>query len=166
MKNMSKIVTKQKYLNFDRILIIFKLDFDHVTAVSSLMDLLLELSNKSIQYGNSMCPVNDSKMKSYCFFPQSYNWLPSSPQKAERIGDGKGLNYSSYISIGVCVVYIDTGSSVPGVPSVSSLMDLLLELSNKSIQYGNSMCPVNDSKMKSYCFFPQRSTINFWIWNS
>jgi hypothetical protein len=28
------------------------------------------------------------------------------------------------------------------------------------------MCPVNDSKMKSYCFFPQRSTINFWIWNS
>jgi hypothetical protein len=38
-----------------------------------------------------------------------YNWLPSSPQKAERIGDGKGLNYSSYISIGVFVVYIDTG---------------------------------------------------------
>ena len=63
-----------------------------------------------------------------------YNWLPSSPQKAERIGDGKGLNYSSYISIGVCVVYIDTGSSVPGVPSKSR--DLADE-NSKILRNGN-----------------------------
>jgi hypothetical protein len=97
-----------------------------VPSVSSLMDLLLELSNKSIQYGNSMCPVNDSKMKSYCFFPQSLYSVKiqiflfcNDFRHIFHIGDGKGLNYSSYISIGVCVVYIDTGSSVPGVPSKS-----------------------------------------------
>jgi hypothetical protein len=38
-----------------QILIIFKLDFDHVTAASSLAGCLLDLSNNSIQYGNSMC---------------------------------------------------------------------------------------------------------------
>jgi hypothetical protein len=29
-----------------------------------------------------------------------FHWLPSSPQKVERIGDAKGLNYSSYSGSG------------------------------------------------------------------
>ena len=45
------------------IFIIFKLDLDHMTAVSSLMDRILDLSNNSIQYGNSMCPSMIRKLK-------------------------------------------------------------------------------------------------------
>jgi hypothetical protein len=34
-----------------------------VTAISSLMDRLLDLSKNSIQYGNSMCPSMIRKLK-------------------------------------------------------------------------------------------------------
>ena len=47
---------------------IFKLDFDHMTAVSSLMDRLLDLSNNSLQYGNSMCPSMIRKLKVIVYF--------------------------------------------------------------------------------------------------
>ena len=47
---------------------IFKLDFDHVTAVSSLMDRLLDLSKNSLQYGNSMCPSMIRKLKVIVYF--------------------------------------------------------------------------------------------------
>jgi hypothetical protein len=36
---------------------------------------------------------------------QFYHWLPSNPQKAERIGYGKGLNYSSYVNSGDRGIY-------------------------------------------------------------
>jgi hypothetical protein len=44
------------------------LDFDHVIAVSSLMDRLLELSKNSLQYGNSMCPSVIRKLKVIVYF--------------------------------------------------------------------------------------------------
>jgi hypothetical protein len=44
------------------------LDFDHVTAVSSLMDRLLDLSKYSLQYGNSMCPSMIRKLKVIVYF--------------------------------------------------------------------------------------------------
>jgi hypothetical protein len=40
---------------------------DHVTAVSSLMDRLLDLSKNSLQYGNSMCPSMIRKLKVIVF---------------------------------------------------------------------------------------------------
>jgi hypothetical protein len=39
-----------------------------VTAVSSLMDRLLDLSQNSIQYGNSMCPSMIRKLKVIAYF--------------------------------------------------------------------------------------------------
>jgi hypothetical protein len=39
-----------------------------VTAVSSLMDRLLDLSKNSIQYGNSMCPSMIQKLKVIVYF--------------------------------------------------------------------------------------------------
>jgi hypothetical protein len=39
-----------------------------VTAVSSLMDRLLDLSKNSIQYGNSMCPSMIRKLKVIVYF--------------------------------------------------------------------------------------------------
>jgi hypothetical protein len=42
--------------------------FDHVTAVSSLMDRLLDLSKNSLQYGNSMCPSMIRKLKVIVYF--------------------------------------------------------------------------------------------------
>ena len=39
-----------------------------MTAVSSLMDRLLDLSKKSIQYGNSMCPSMIRKLKVIVYF--------------------------------------------------------------------------------------------------
>ena len=39
-----------------------------MTAISSLIDLLLELSNNSIQYGNSMCPSMIRKLKVIVYF--------------------------------------------------------------------------------------------------
>ena len=39
-----------------------------MTAVSSLMDLLLELSKNSIEYGNSMCPSMIRKLKVIVYF--------------------------------------------------------------------------------------------------
>ena len=49
-------------------ILIFKLDFDHVTAVSSLMDRLLDLSKNSLQYGKSMCPSMIQKLKVIVYF--------------------------------------------------------------------------------------------------
>ena len=50
-----------------------------MTAVSSLMDRLVDLSKNSLQYGNSMCPsmilclcLCTGKIKSYCLFPQVF----------------------------------------------------------------------------------------------
>ena len=54
------------------IFIIIKLDFDHVTAVSSLMDRLLDLSKNSLQYGNSMCPSMIRKLKVIVYFRQVF----------------------------------------------------------------------------------------------
>jgi hypothetical protein len=39
-----------------------------VTAVSSLMDRLLDLSKNSLQYGNSMCPAMIRKLKVIVYF--------------------------------------------------------------------------------------------------
>jgi len=39
-----------------------------VTAVSSMMDRLLDLSNNSIKYGNSMCPSMIRKLKVIVYF--------------------------------------------------------------------------------------------------
>ena len=47
---------------------LFELDFDHVTAASSLMDQLLDLSKNSIQYGNSTCPSMIRKLKVIVYF--------------------------------------------------------------------------------------------------
>jgi hypothetical protein len=41
---------------------------DHVAAVSSLMDRLLDLSKNSLQYGNSMCPSMIRKLKVIVYF--------------------------------------------------------------------------------------------------
>jgi hypothetical protein len=49
-----------------------KLDFDHVTAVSSLMDRLLDLSKNSLQYGNSMCPSMIRKLKVIVYFAKFF----------------------------------------------------------------------------------------------
>ena len=44
-----------------------------MSAVSSLMDRLLDLSNNSIQYGNSICPSMIRKLKVIVYFWQSFS---------------------------------------------------------------------------------------------
>jgi hypothetical protein len=48
-------------------------NIDHMTAVSSLMDRLLDLSKNSIQYGNSMYPSMIRKLKVIVYFRKVFH---------------------------------------------------------------------------------------------
>jgi hypothetical protein len=98
-----------------QIFIIFKLDFDHVTAVSSLMDRLLDLSKNSIQYEIQCVRSSMDQNTSQMTFSMLYSVL---------------WRYMR-------------------------LMDLKLKECTSKLYSTKFNVSVNDSKIKSYCLFPQ-----------
>jgi len=68
-------------------------DVDLVEVISNCYQLDEDLPTAHTHKNTTLrlVPCDREQLTHFC------HWLPSSPQKAERIGDGKGLNYSSYL---------------------------------------------------------------------